>query len=136
MWQVLIGLFVTTQLVAVVTQMVLSFDKANAAFRDRQQEYTRFAASRRLPGELRRKLLTYSLHDWGVTQGFDPLEVIKREKIPPAISNAMLRAAYDDIVSVSPLLRSLDTPVCHVADDVGPPRNTSVILVNVSRSHL
>ena len=51
--QVLFGLSVTTQLVAVVTQMVMSFDKANSAFRDRQQEYIRFASSRSLPAEVR-----------------------------------------------------------------------------------
>lgn len=110
---VLLGLFVTTQLVAVVTQVVMSFDKAHSAFRDRQQEYTRFAFSRSLPSGLRRKLLGYSLQDWGVNQGFDPFDVIKQLKLPPALTHQMLAAAYDDMIQDSPLLRVFETPVVH-----------------------
>ena len=110
---VLLGLFVTTQIVAVVTQMVLSFDKAGSTFRDRQQEYVRFASSRSLPPSLRRKLLKYSLQDWGCNQGFDPLEVIKQHRLPPALTNAILASIYDDVVQESPLLRVFEVPVLH-----------------------
>lgn len=113
-WMVILGLFVTTQLVAVVTQMVLSFDKANSAFRDRQQEYIRFASSRSLPGELRRKLFKYSLHEWSVNQGYDPLELIKQQRLPTALSNSMLCAMYDDITEQSAFLRVMEAPVLHV----------------------
>ena len=97
---VLLGLFVTTQLVAVVTQVVMSFDKAHSAFRDRQQEYSRFAFSRSLPASLRRKLLSYSLLDWSVNQGSDPHEVIKQLGLPPALTNSMLEAIYDDVIAI------------------------------------
>ena len=112
-FMVLLGLFVTTQIVAVVTQQVLSFDKAGSTFRDRQQEYIRFASSRALPPPLRRKLLKFSLQEWGVNQGFDPLEVIRAHRLPPALSNSILSAIYDDVVTESPLLKLIETPVLH-----------------------
>jgi len=112
-FMVLLGLFVTTQIVAVVTQMVLSFDKAGSTFRDRQQEYIRFASSRALPPPLRRKLLKFSLQEWGVNQGFDPLDVIKAHRLPPALSNSILASIYDDVISESPLLKLIETPVLH-----------------------
>lgn len=110
---VVLGLFVTTQIVAVVTQVVMSFDKAHSAFRDRQQEYSRFSHSRSLPTGLRRKLLSYSLQDWSVNGGFDPLEVIKQLGLPPALTNQMLSSMYDDVVQESPLLKVIDAPVLH-----------------------
>ena len=93
--------------------MVMSFDKANSSFRDRQQEYMRFASSRSLPAHLRRKLLTYSLQDWAVNQGYDPYEVIRSNRLPPALSNSILAAIYDDVVPDSPLLRIIDKPCLH-----------------------
>jgi len=107
----LLGLFVTTQLVAVVTQMVLSFDKANSTFRDRQQEYSRFASSRSLPAVLRKKLLTYSLHEWSVNLGYDPQEVIKAQRLPRALANQMIAAMYDDVILASPFLKIIEKPV-------------------------
>ena len=110
---VLLGLFVTTQIVAVVTQMVLSFDKAGSTFRDRQQEYIRFASSRALPPPLRRKLLKFSLQDWGVNQGFDPYDVIRQHRLPPALTHSILSAIYDEVIQESPFLKCIDTPVLH-----------------------
>ena len=110
---VILGLFVTTQLVAVVTQIVMSFDKAHSAFRDRQQEYNRFAFSRSLPGPLRRKLLSYSLQDWSVNGGYDPNEVIHSLGLPPALTHSMLAAIYDDVVQESNLLKAIEKPVLH-----------------------
>jgi len=112
-FMVILGLFVTTQLVAVVTQMVLAFDKANAAFRDAQQEYIRFASSRNLPSELRRKLLTYSMQDWSVNVGMEPGDIIRSQRLPTALSNKMLRAIYDDVAEASALLKVADGPVIH-----------------------
>jgi hypothetical protein len=111
--QVLLGLGVTTQLVAVITQMVMSFDKANSSFRDRQNDNLRFATSRSLPAVLRRKLLTYSLQDWNVNLGYDPYEVIKHHRLPRALSNSILTAIYDDLVTESPMLKLVETPVLH-----------------------
>lgn len=108
---VILGVFFTVQLMAVVTVMVSSFDRANSRFRDLQQEYIRFSSSRALSPVLRRKLLTYSLQEWSVNLGFDVLEMIRVNKLPRALSNSMLHAIYDDIVELSSILRIIEKPV-------------------------
>jgi len=107
---VVLALFVFAKLVAEVTGLFLAFDKSNRAFRDQQSDMARFAASRGLKPQLKKRLLQFSLADWAVNQNADPGDVLKSSKIPTYITTEVLKSVHIDVLDCS-FMKAISKPI-------------------------
>ena len=98
---VVMGAILFAALLGNVTALVQTFDKGNAAKRDKITTLHQFTASRKVPAVLQRKLFAYVDAEWTITSGLDDSNVLAQ--LPGQLRGNIVASIYKDNLLKSPL---------------------------------
>ena len=91
---VVMGAILFAALLGNVTALVQTFDKGNAQKRDKITTLHQFAASRKVPQVLQRKLFAYVDAEWTITSGLDDSSVLAQ--LPGQLRGNIVASIYKD----------------------------------------